>query len=379
VISTLIATTHGIFCIEAISYRELFPVFFRDSRLLLATGRLALSLRWRGLLWTLSVGICPIGSLLLLHFAPAAPNANPKLFATIVGLAGTSFGICTALLMSNLVARPIDELQSAARDVAAGKLDRRITAARPDEFGQLLAAFDHMLDQLREKERLRQTFGLHVGQEAAERILNRDPSLNGVEQVVTVMFVDIRDFTARSALAPAPEVVAELNEFLRVMVHIVEERNGGMINKFLGDGFMALFGIDGFDEQHASAALRAGKDMLERLDGLNELFLARGRSSLQIGIGIHTGPAVVGSIGSPQRLEFTAIGNTVNVAARVEQLTKQLKLPLLVTSATAECLPRAEPLQALQPQSIRGLDQPILLYTVHAGSAASATVPMASA
>jgi adenylate cyclase len=362
VISTLIAVTHGIFFIEAISYRELFPVFFRDSRASLSTGRLALSLRWRGLLWAVSVGLCPIGSLLLLQFAPPAPGTDPKLFATLVGIAGTLFGIATALVMSSLIARPVDELQSAARDIAAGKLDRRITAARPDEFGQLLAAFDHMTDQLREKERVRQTFGLHVGRGAAEQILARDPRLGGVEQIITVMFVDIRGFTARSANAPAPAVVSELNEFLRVMVHVVEERNGGMINKFLGDGFMALFGVDGAD-QHALAAFRAGTDMLARLTELNEQLRTSGREPFRIGIGVHTGPAVVGSIGSPQRLEFTAIGNTVNIAARVEQLTKDLRVSLLVTDATAHCLPRSERLRALEPMEIRGIDGLVTVYT----------------
>jgi adenylate cyclase len=343
VISTLIATTHGIFFIEAISYRKLFPTFFLDSRSILASGRLALSVRWRGLLWALSVGVCPIGSLLLLQYAPPAPDTSPQLFATLVGIAGTIFGILTALMMSSLIARPIDELQAAARDVAAGRLDRRIAAARPDEFGQLLAAFDQMLEQLRDKERLRQTFGLHVGQEAAEHILTRDPRLGGVEQPITVMFVDIRGFTARASAASAPEMVAELN-------------------KFLGDGFMALFGVDG-REQHATSAYRAGHDMLSELDLLNVQFRANGRQPLQVGIGIHTGPAVVGSIGSPQRLEFTAIGNTVNIAARVEQLTKVLHTPLLLTEATADCLPRSEELQPLEPQAIRGLDHLVVLFT----------------
>ena len=361
IISTLIASTHSIFCIEAISYRRLFPIFFRDHNATTTAGRLTLSIRERGLLWALSIGICPIASLLLLHYAPPIGN-NLHIFATIVGIAGTALGIFTALLMSNLVARPIDELKSAARDVAEGKLDRRISAARPDEFGQLLAAFDHMVDQLREKERIRQSFGLHVGRAAAERILSRDPELNGIEQTITVMFVDIRGFTARSASASAPAVVGELNEFLHAMILVVEERNGGMINKFLGDGFMAIFGAGG-DEEHAETAVKCGKDMLTELTQLNHRVQADGRAPFTIGIGIHTGPAVVGSIGSPQRLEFTAIGNVVNVAARVEQLTKELGVSLLLTEATAAGLPRSEKLLALELTEIRGVATPVPLYT----------------
>ncbi len=361
IISTLIASTHSIFCIEAISYRRLFPIFFRDHTATNTGGRLTLSIRWRGLLWALSIGICPIASLLLLHYAPPIGN-NLHIFATIVAIAGTALGIFTAFLMSNLVARPIDELKSAARDVADGKLDRRVSAARPDEFGQLLAAFDHMIDQLREKERIRQTFGLHVGRAIAERILSRDPGLNGLEQMITVMFVDIRNFTARSDCASAPTVVEELNEFLHTMVQVVEERNGGQISRFLGDGFMALFGVMG-EEEHAEAAVKCGKDMLAELTILNGRFQANGRAPFAIGIGMHTGPAVIGNIGSPQRLEFTAIGRSVNIAARVEQLTKELGVPLLLTEATAACLPRSERLFALELKEIRGVASPVPLYT----------------
>ena len=361
IVATLISVTHGIFCIELISYWGLFPVFFRERHADLPTGGLALSLRWRGVLWAISIGICPIGSLLLLGFAPSAPGSNPQWFAVFVGSVGIAFGLCTAVMMSSLVARPIDILQSAAREVAEGRFDRRLHATRPDEFGQLLAAFDHMIDQLREKERLRQTFGLHVGKTAAEQILARNPGLGGVEQTITVMFVDIRAFTARSAAAAAPEVVGELNEFLRLMVYVVEEQNGGMINKFLGDGFMALFGVGG-DERHAAAALKSGRDILQTLLDLNRTMEAVGRPPLKIGVGIHTGPAVVGSIGSPQRLEFTAIGNTVNIAARIEQLTKLTGCSVLLSEDTFRHLDDGGELVALEPQVVRGLERPIVVY-----------------
>jgi adenylate cyclase len=118
-ISTLISTTHGIFFVEAISYRHLFPVFFRDSRALLASGQMALSLRWRGVLWAVSIGICPIASLLLLSFAPTPEGTHPQIFATVVAVAGAALGLFSAWLASSLVATPIDELQTAARHVAA--------------------------------------------------------------------------------------------------------------------------------------------------------------------------------------------------------------------------------------------------------------------
>ena len=179
---------------------------------------------------------------------------------------------------------------------------------RADEFGLLIGEFNHMIAELREKERLRRTFGLHVGKRAAEQILARDPGLGGVEEVITVMFVDIRSFTAMSAALARARCVEILNQFLRVMVQVVEERHGGMINKFLGDGFLALFGVGGTSDAHADAAIAAGREMLSSLAQLNRDLALEGERALAIGIGIHTGMAIVGSIGSPERLEYTAIG-----------------------------------------------------------------------
>lgn len=360
IVSTVIAVTHSFFLVEVASHWGLFPVFFRNSRADRLEGGWALSLRGRGILWAISAGICPIGSLLLLDFAPPAPHLDHRWFAVFVGLVGIAFGICTALMIGRLVARPVDRLRLAANEVGKGRLDVQVHEPRPDEFGVLIAEFNQMIDQLREKERLRQTFGLHVGHAAAEQILARDPGLGGAEQIITVMFVDIRSFTSRSAARPAPETVAELNQFLRVMVEVVEQRHGGMINKFLGDGFMALFGVENASDDHAGRAVRAGRDMLAALDTLNRAAAA----PFHVGIGVHTGEAIVGSIGSPQRLEFTAIGSTVNIAARIEQLTKALQVPLLISHATVERLGDRTGLVALPPQPIRGIDEPVPLFRV---------------
>ena len=116
----------------------------------------------------------------------------------------------------------------------------------------------------------------------------------------------------------------------------VEEEHRGMVNKYLGDGFMAIFGAGDSDSNHACDAVSAGCEILGAVKGLNEELAAKERAPIQIGIGIHSGPAIVGSVGSPQRLEFTAIGNTVNVASRIQGLTKKVGRPLLVTAAVRD-------------------------------------------
>jgi adenylate cyclase len=245
-----------------------------------------------------------------------------------------------------------------------------LPVTRADEFGVLLGEFNHMARELKDKERLRQTFGLHVGQRAAEQILARDPGLGGVEQDVTIMFVDIRSFTARAGSAAPAETLDLLNEFLRVSVHVVEEQHGGMINKYLGDGFMALFGVGDRLTSHAQDAFDAGRDILSALVRLNEHFVVRGREPIQIGIGIHSGPAIIGSIGSPQRLEFTAIGANVNLASRIENLTKKVGAPLLVTAASCARLTNKADLIDLPPQEVRGVDEPVKVFAFRSNNRA---------
>jgi adenylate cyclase len=358
-ISGTIAVTHGFFIIELLSQRLLYPAFFREARPWATRGALALSLRARGLLWALSASVCPIASLLLLTIIPT--TASTPMFALAVGGLGIGLGLVTAWLVGRLVTEPVDELRRAAQAVARGDLEVRIGQRRADEFGPLIDEFNAMVGGLREKTRIEEQFGRHVGRQVARQILARDGSLGGVEQEITVMFVDIRNFTARSAAATPTEVVSLLNLFLTEMVEIVEQRHGGIVNKFLGDGLMALFSDWTGRADHADAAVDAGREMLDRLASINERIAARGHPPLAIGIGIHTGRAVVGSIGSPRRLEYTAIGDTVNVASRVEGLTKTVGEPLLLTAATRAALRSDRAVKALAPQWVKGQPEPVVV------------------
>jgi adenylate cyclase len=363
-VSGFIAITQGFFLVELITHWGLFPAFFQNARADQLKGIYPISLRTRGFMWAVSAGICPIGSLLLLIFAPISPGTHPEWFALFVGTVGIAFGLCSALLIGRSVAHPIGQLRSAAQSITDGQLDIQVPLRRADEFGSLISEFNHMITGLREKEQLRQTFGLHVGRRAAEQILAHDPGLGGIEQEITVMFVDIRSFTARSAVLAPNEAVALLNEFLRAMVEVVERDHRGMINKFLGDGFMAIFGIGANAKDHADEALAAGCGIQRTMEKLNVTRIQRSEEPIAIGIGINSGPAIVGSIGSPERMEFTVIGNTVNVASRIEALTKTVKTSLLISKATRDALQRPPALEALPPQPVKGVDHPVEIFTL---------------
>jgi adenylate cyclase len=363
-VSGFIAITHTFFLVELASHWGLYPVFFRDARADLTPNIFTLSLRGRGIAWAVSASICPIASLLLLIFAPRSAAMDAQWFAVFVGVVGIAFGIFTALMLSWLVAKPIDQLRAAADAVAHGKFDIHLAVTRADEFGQLLGEMDHMIGELREKEKLGQTFGLHVGRRAAEQILARDPGLSGVEEEITVMFVDMRSWTARASVSAPADVVEVMNDFFRVTVRVVEEEHRGMVNKYLGDGFMAIFGAGDSDSNHACDAVAAGREILGAVEKLNDELAAKGRVPIQIGIGIHSGPAIVGSVGSPQRLEFTAIGNTVNIASRIEGLTKATGRPLLVTAAVRDRSANLFSFEELPPQEVRGVDGRLPVFAV---------------
>jgi adenylate cyclase len=363
-VSAFIAVTQTFFLVELASQWALFLIFFRGSRPDRLTGIHPPSLRTRGLMWAISAGLCPIGSLLLLMFAPHSPTSNPQWFAVFVGTVGIAFGLCSAVLITRLVAKPVDELRAAFHAVGQGQLDVQIPLRRADEFGALVGDFNQMVVELRDKERLHRAFGLHVGEKVAQQILARDPALGGTEQLVTILFLDLRGFTARAAEAGPKVIVNFLNRFLQAMVEIVEVEHGGMVNKFLGDGFMAIFGAGSSATGHADDAVAAGCSMLRRLKLFNADLIRTNDRPLAIGVGINTGRAIVGSIGSPERMEFTVIGNTVNVASRIEALNKRLGTSLLLSKATKDHLTQPVNLRALPPQQVKGVEEPVEIFTL---------------
>ncbi|MBI5209694.1 MAG: adenylate/guanylate cyclase domain-containing protein [Elusimicrobia bacterium] len=185
---------------------------------------------------------------------------------------------------------------------------------------------------------------------------------------VTVLFSDIRDFTAMTQKLPPEEVVAFLNEYLGVMVEVVFKR-GGTLDKFIGDGLMAYFGAPFPAPGFARQAVECALEMHQELDRLNEVRVRRGDLPLRIGIGLHTGAVVIGDIGAPgRRLEFTAIGDVVNTASRIEGLTKRVQEKVLVSRATREAAGDAFAWRELPPMMVRGKEEPVSVFVADGAS-----------
>jgi adenylate cyclase len=359
-IGGMIGVGHAFFAVELAGRQLLYPVFFVGARPVQTRGAYPVSLAGRAVICAVAAGVCPIVSLLLLMITPTADKHGPW-FAISVGAVGIAFGLSTAYMLARDVAAPVQELRRTAKEVAGGNLEVQAGLQRADEFGELIDEFNDMVSGLREKQHIMESFGRHVGRRAARQILDRNPGLGGENREITVLFADLRNFTERSSRCSPEKVVDLLNRFLSEMVAVVEH-HGGMVNKFLGDGFMAIFGAWEPEADHAQRAVRAGSEMLARLQTLNVELEAQCDTPLKMGVGIHTGPAVVGSIGSPQRMEYTAVGDTVNVASRLESLTKTVGEPMVFSAPTRRALPEHFDVKELPVQRVKGKSQPLEIY-----------------
>src|ERR1035437_620307 len=233
-----------------------------------------------------------------------------------------------AVLVVRSLASSLADLQRATERVRAGDFEARVPVVATDETGALAQSFNTMLKGLDERERLRVAFGAYVDPVLAERVLREGANLAGEELEVSVLFLDIRDFTAFTERAKPEEVVALLNGFWELVVPAIV-RHRGHANKFIGDGLLAVFGAPERLADHAQRAVAAALE-------IDQLVRGRYDGRLGVGIGVNTGPVVAGTVGGGGRVEFAVIGDTVNTAARVEAATRGTGDDVLITDTTRE-------------------------------------------
>jgi adenylate cyclase len=265
---------------------------------------------------------------------PALDARRSAFFITGLVLSGALFVI---FLFSMSLTSPIEKLAQLIEVVSKGNFDVKATASvkSHDEVGDLAIAFDHMTDGLKERDKVKSLFSKFHGSTVADDLISNDIGVGGQNKEVVVFFSDIRGFTAFSENRKPEEVVAMLNEYFGVMVSIIT-RNGGVVDKFIGDAIMAIWGAPKSTDRDSEKALRACIEMRQGLNDLNERRIARGEQPIMIGMGLHAGRAISGTIGSDERMEYTVIGNTVNTASRIEASTKAFGSDLLVSDDVIE-------------------------------------------
>ena len=265
------------------------------------------------------------------------------------------------------ISRPINEIVREMKNTSLGKYEKYAIVRTKDEIGKLGEGFNKMVDGLKEREKIKSLFGQYLTREISDEILNGHVDLGGELYDATILFADIRNFTSISEKMNPREVVDFLNSYLSGMIDVIIENNG-IIDKFMGDGILAVFGVPVSSKDHAESGIKAALAMNERLRAQN---LERGKTGLfpiRIGIGVHSGPVIGGNLGNNNKLEYTVIGDTVNVASRIENLTKRYKSPLIISDTTYENLSKEMKkkvnMKAIANAEIRGKEKTLTLYSM---------------
>ena len=263
----------------------------------------------------------------------AAIVRNLVLVVAVLAAGGLLVAVGLAALVAASVAEPLREVQAAMAQVRDGRLDAHCAVVSNDEIGAVAEGFNSMVQGLRERETIRETFGKYVSPEVRDEILAGRVSGAGTLREVTILFADLRDFTPWVEMSPPAEVVADLNAYFGEMDAAIRA-HGGLVLQFIGDEIEAVFGAPLDNPRHADDAVAAAREMGRRLEAWNAARSAAGKHPLRHGIGIHTGTVIAGNIGSSERLSYALVGDAVNLASRIQVLNKELGTQMLVSSTT---------------------------------------------
>lgn len=282
-----------------------------------------------------------------------------------LGFAAAAAAACSFVFSSKL-SRPLVDLRSSLEAIGSGKLDTHVPVRGNDEFNQVNHAVNTMVAGLRERETVKSAFARYVSRQVMDSVLasGKSPILHGDRCKVTVLFCDIRGFTSLSENMPPEDVVLLLNEYFEHMVDVIIRHNG-TLDKFMGDGLMALFGApvnDPYQEEHA---VRAALEMQQGLQKLSARWEQEGRASISVGIGINSGSAIVGNIGSSERMDYTAVGDTVNLAARLESATREIGAAILISEYTYAAVKGKFRMNRVGPVAVKGRTDPVITYAVN--------------
>ncbi len=356
---------------------------FREYKLYSLKNGVTMNLTARILLMIISIGMIP---LLLSIYIPAVFNSwmfkslaageeldivtvgqifGPLLITTIVSLFFLTAQLFSIFSFRKNIQGPLNILIERMQDVAKGDFTTRSSVLSSDEIGKLKGHFNTMVEGLEEREKLRDTFGKFVSIEIAKKLIDtHEIDLAGEEIETTVMFADIRSFTTISEGYTPRELIEFLNDYFSYMVKPISLHQG-VINKFIGDCIMAVFSPVFGLENHAEAAVKAALEMRKELDDFNA---AAKYPPIRHGIGIHTGFLIAGNVGSEDRKEYTVIGDTVNLASRIESQTKVYETDILISESTYSQLDQKfiGSIKTLKndPVIVRGKSKPITLYSI---------------
>lgn len=317
--------------------RALRPITAKALAARPADGMVAPGVRLRlTMAWLLGTGVPLIGVLVLGFAAAFGWSHHSKYVGAAVlflALVATVTGSLATFLAARAIADPVSGVRDGLERIARGDLEVNVPVDDASEVGQLQAGFNRMAEGLRERQRIRDLFGRHVGEDVARAALSEGVRLGGEEREVAALFVDLVGSTSLALAIPPTEVVRVLNRFFRVVIEVTESA-GGLVNKFEGDAALCVFGAPVARLDSATDALSTARKLAARL--------GRELPEVDFGIGVSAGVAVAGNVGAESRLEYTVIGDPVNEAARLAELAKQRPERVLASSAALDRADAAE-------------------------------------
>ncbi len=290
-----------------------------------------------------------------------APFERIRATLYMAAIAAMVAAVILGFFLSKGLSAPIHELVRGTKEVAHGNFDFRTHIASRDEIGVLGHAFNTMVHGLSQKEKYRNVLDKALSPEVAEEMLKGNLFLGGENRLVTTLFADIRGFSAMIEGMDPREVIALLNDYLEGASAAVEAE-GGVVDKYVGDAIMAVFGAPVFHADDARRSVRAALCMQETILHLNESRRASGKPRIVIGIGISTGVAVAGNMGSTTRLNYTVLGEPVNLAARL--CSRARAGEILISASTLDAAGPELDTQALEPVSLKGMSNPVPIWLV---------------
>ena len=288
-----------------------------------------------------------------------------ELFFFPIVLASIWFGLKAALVTS--IAASIVYAHFFAHSIDLHSTSAALVGLQVLGFNLMALLTGWMVDRQRrqrqERDFLKETFGRYVSKQVRDEILAGRISLKGEMKEVTVLFADLRDFTRLAHSIPPREVVTIINTYFEAMSAAITAHNG-LVLQFIGDEIEAVFGAPIAMENHQECAINAAIEMRERLSQVNQALISQGYPPLQHGIGLHAGKVVAANIGSAQRLSYALVGETVNIASRIQDLNKTLGTDILLSDAVQKRAGSKIALQPLEPVSVSGIAAPLRLFTV---------------
>ncbi|MEN8247232.1 MAG: adenylate/guanylate cyclase domain-containing protein [Thermodesulfobacteriota bacterium] len=354
-------------------WRKTLPRFFPQGDLSQVQGAFRLHVKTRLVVVFLVISLIPLMVLGISAYTKASIllTADPESGSLIISallvqiIFITAIGALTALLLSLIVSKsvskPIREMESAMQEVAQGNLDVKITIVSNDEIGALGEGFNSMINGLKESETIKESFGKYISEEVRDEILSGKVPLDGEMKRATLLFSDLRDFTPFVESTHPKQVVAIMNQYFSEMARAIKEHQG-LILQFVGDEIEAVFGAPVPYDDHPDMAIRAALDMQKRLTALNEKLSAQNVKPLRHGIGIHTGAVLAGIIGSKERSSYALVGDTVNLASRIQGLTKDFSCEMILSQTTHDLVTGAYEMEPLSAMQVKGKSREVMIY-----------------